>query len=201
MTATLTATAAPAIACDDCGQVKPVTEINHMGETLVCTACQPVPVETPAVLSIRFAREDCERCGGRGHRPEYAGLYGGQCFKCGRSGKQYTRAGLVAKKRYDAIMKEMDGRTWGDVQVGDRVFEQGRDKWMTVAELGESVGCWQVIDGEKVPFLSVEFVNAKTGINTKPEYPVRIWDRDVFVKACRAVAHLKGAIVENLPTD
>lgn len=42
MTTTL-ATPTAAINCDDCGELKLPRDVNHMGETLICTECQPIP--------------------------------------------------------------------------------------------------------------------------------------------------------------
>jgi len=35
---------------------------------------------------------ECPKCGGKGHFPEFAGIYNGTCFKCNGSGKVSYRA-------------------------------------------------------------------------------------------------------------
>lgn len=186
-------TTAPATRCDDCREVKSTDDIRHMGETLVCTTCQPA--ETPAVLSVRFEQDACGRCLGTG---QYHSLRAnGRCFDCHGTRKVFTRAGRAAHKRYSAVMAEME-RTWGDVQPGDKVSHNAR--WVTVASTGDSATVATVVDGQRIPALCAEFANGSQVITSRCD-TVRVWDREVFVKACRAVAHLKGAIVENLPAE
>lgn len=147
---------------------------------------------------VTFEMGQCGRCGGTGR---YESKWNnGRCFDCHGSGRTITRAGRAARRRYDAVMAEM-GRTWADVQTGDVVYHNanGRECWVTVISSVDSANVFTVVDGQRVPCLEVEFVE---GDNTFviPNDSVRVWDRAVFVKACRAVSRFKGATV-NLPQD
>lgn len=148
---------------------------------------------THTPITIKFERTTCGRCGGTGSY-SFNPRDGSRCFGCEGSGERLSRAGVAAKKAYDAVIAEMD-RTWADVKEGDKVWENvrtfmgTRSRWETV----ESIKADENNPGRiKVTF------NGGFGLITSPEFKIRVWSPEVRMRAAIRVANLKGARVTGL---
>ncbi len=72
--------------------------------------------ETATVVSEKFEREECTRCGGAGEY-SYCQAYGTKCFQC--NGKRFALT--VRGKAANAYCKTLRAKKAKDVQVGDMV--------------------------------------------------------------------------------
>jgi hypothetical protein len=117
----------------------------------------PAPAVDP--LTVALETESCSRCGGGGHY-SYCQTHGTRCFKCGGSGKTYTRRAQAALE-YARKLRTVKA---SEVQVGWKFYVSAspmggyRPGWYTVTECGLDFNASRWLDqttGEWRPHYSV----------------------------------------------
>lgn len=138
-------------------------------------------------MKLVYETATCARCFGSGEYPSSA--WQGVCLGCNGTGNKLTPAGRRATKRFEAIADEMNV-TFADVKVGDRIlFTSVTRKWVDVTAIEP--------DAHNPGYVVFTFAQTSAGqLATKPEFAVRRYDRDVWVRAARDAARLSGAILE-----
>jgi hypothetical protein len=162
----------------------------------------------PAIRSIKWDRETCDRCGGTGRYP--SAMWNGVCLGCSGVGDRLTRSGKAAVKKYDAFLAANYSKAAIDLQPGDKIFKQGR--WVTVHAVDidfpkmSGNGFCTIGAGDN----AYSFCSIHMSYTTKMKQGGEIVDvinhvapfGDVIVKpaslqdAFRHVANMKGALIE-----
>lgn len=116
--------------------------------------------ETPAKLET----ETCSRCGGGGQY-SYCREHGTKCFKCGGSGRTYTKRGYAAH----LYLESLRSKRLADVVVGDKFWMAGspvnRAQWVIVEEVSTTIQRSRTGDG---PWQDIEQIRLSgRGLKTK----------------------------------
>lgn len=103
-----------------------------------------------------FESFSCRRCGGEGKLTQYSNVIGGQCFKCGGSGRTFTDRGARDLAAYREAVAKATMRPVSTVKIGDAVRSRNMKKFVPVVAISEPrVSGWN--DSEmKIPFYHVE---------------------------------------------
>lgn len=96
-------------------------------------------------VDYAFETTECDRCAGGtpGFLAHYAGVYGGVCFKCNKSGQSkskgrvLTRAGAAAKKAHDAWIADHLMIPARDLKPGMMFRPSPVEGWKTVVSVEE----------------------------------------------------------------
>lgn len=164
---------------------------------------------TTKLPTITFETTDCGRCAG-------TGMYGplcvdsGRCFGCGGKGIRLSRAGKIARDRYDAIMAKMHVRI-DEIKAGDRVKIElahtrswqlrKRETWYTVTDITSKFEGAKVNDEDVMShYLTLDLGNINTDDWCVPSYlgndfALPVWNRDIYLEAINACRRLKGATI------
>ena len=167
---------------------------------------------TNPLPTITFETTDCGRCAGTGFFGPLS-IDGGRCFGCAGGKIVLTRAGKIARKRYDDIMNRMKV-TLDLLKVGDRIKTElssttswslrKRARWYTVSDITVTAGRGSIGD---VPALTYDFVlegvdhdKWTMGSFLGSNFPTPVWDHDIYLEAINACRRLKGAtIIDSTP--
>lgn len=115
-------------------------------------------------MTYKYETQPCTRCGGSGHY-SYCSAYGTVCFKCSGSGKQLTRAGDKARRKFEEVTRIAWSKPVAEVEVGDRVKSHSNDKgWRTVVEPGVSPDGSYTSNGVVIPSVTVHTTNLMIGM-------------------------------------
>lgn len=164
---------------------------------------------TTKLPTIAFETTDCGRCGG-------SGMYGpmcidsGRCFGCGGKGIRLSRAGKIARDRYDAIMGKMHVRI-DEIKAGDRIKIElahtrawqmrKREAWYTVLEITSKFEGCKIGDEDVMSHtLTLDLGNINTDdwcvpVYSGNDFALPVWDRDIYLEAINACRRLKGATI------
>lgn len=164
---------------------------------------------TTKLPTIAFETTDCDRCGG-------SGMYGpmcidsGRCFGCGGKGIRLSRAGKIARDRYDAIMGKMHVRI-DEIKAGDRIKIElahtrawqmrKREAWYTVLEITSKFEGCKIGDEDVMSHtLTLDLGNINTDdwcvpVYSGNDFALPVWDRDIYLEAINACRRLKGATI------
>lgn len=96
-----------------------------------------------STMNYEFETTVCDRCfgGTPGYLAHYAGVYGGVCFGCNKSGnsktkgRKLTRAGAAARKAHDAWIADHLMIPARDLQPGMKFRPSPVDGWKTVVSI------------------------------------------------------------------
>lgn len=162
---------------------------------------------TTPLPTITFETSDCGRCAGSGMYGPIS-IDGGRCFSCHGSGIALTRAGRIARKRYDAIIGKMHVRI-DEVRPGDRIelrlssatkyLTNRKIMWYTVKEMlvtdqGSRSGGVPVLNYQPV-LEDVDTTKWVTGSYVGHDHSIKVWNRDIYLEAINACRKLKGATI------
>lgn len=128
-------------------------------------------------VQIQFEQTECGRCGGGGRMP--FAVAGGRCFGCAGTGKEFTRAGRAARKRYEAWKLANLRRLAADLQPNDLIKVPDQSvvshgggvhfmrfkRAMLVREVRTCIveGAYNIVDGVKTPHTRTDIVLQYTG--------------------------------------
>lgn len=170
---------------------------------------------TTKLPTIAFETTDCGRCAGTGMYGPTC-IDGGRCFGCGGKGIRLSRAGKIARDRYDAIMGKMHVRI-DEIKAGDRVKIElahtrswqlrKRATWYTVTDITSKFEGAKVNDEDVMShYLTLDLGNINTDDWCVPSYlgnnfALPVWNRDIYLEAINACRHLKGATITDYQAD
>lgn len=152
-------------------------------------------------MKITYETTECSRCGGEGRLVAFSHVYGGQCFKCDGHGNMLTAKGRAAKKRVDAVKKELCVATASSLKAGDQVIFSGRRRTITsiTTKLGRGAGSSNdPYTHEPVRVdLGVTVIRTKSQSLQGPAHmAVEIpWTTEALKVAAKAVSRMSGATV------
>lgn len=164
---------------------------------------------TTKLPTIAFDTTDCGRCAGTGMYGPTC-IDGGRCFGCGGKGIRLSRAGKIARDRYDAIMGKMHVRI-DEIKAGDRIKIElahtrswklrKREAWYTVIEITSKFEGCKLGDEEIMSHtLTLDLGNINTDdwcvpVYSGNDFALPVWDRDIYLEAINACRRLKGATI------
>lgn len=126
---------------------KGMTDLGYATPSAYSTAPGRKELNEPvdySSMTYAFETTECGRCAGNsapGYIDGYAGIYGGVCFACNKSGQSkskglvLTRAGAAAKKAHDEWLQAHCMISARDLQPGMKFRPNAVDGWKTVVEI------------------------------------------------------------------
>jgi hypothetical protein len=119
------------------------TDVARIARSSAIAAKDNAEAVDYSTVDYAFETAECDRCFGSGqpgYLSHYAGVYGGVCFKCNKSGNNksagriLTRAGRAAKEAHDAWIADHLMIPVTDLQPGMK-FREAHSGWRTVVSV------------------------------------------------------------------
>lgn len=108
-----------------------------------------------------FETEACGRCGGGGSY-SYCQMYGSTCFKCGGSGKVFTKRGLAAWNFFIESQKKPLSEVKPGMFFWDDLYGK-KAKWLPILSIEEN-GSYSEWNGVRSYITYIETKRCKTGV-------------------------------------